>query len=223
MAFHWSYVNEMPALAAGSGPDTFQIPAGQVLTYALSGVLQPLDAKVASAKQIEADFVPGSIERLLIDGKYYGFPVDTQTIVLFYNPKLFKDAGLDPDKPPQTWDETIKYAKLMTERDASGVTTQMGLATGGYGPVIASLMIRNGVSTWNAQADLPDFDSPKAAEALQFAADILDDGPVPRHNSASICYDLQDEVGGHEAGLDSSRAVQRLGDIHDAPVHHGYP
>jgi len=163
----------LPALAAGSGPDTFQIPAGQVLTYARSGVLQPLDARVASAKQIEADFVPGSIERLLIDGKYHGFPVDTQTIVLFYNPKLFREAGLDPDKPPQTWDETIKYAKLMTKRDASGVTTQMGLATGGYGPVIASLMIQNGVSMWNAQADLPDFDSPKAADALQFAADIL--------------------------------------------------
>ncbi len=163
----------LPALAAGSGPDTFQIPAGQVLTYARAGVLQPLDASVANAKQITADFVPGSIERLMIDGKYYGLPVDTQTIVLFYNPKLFREAGLDPDKPPQTWDEVIKYAKAMTKRDSAGVTTQMGLATGGYGPVISSLMIQNGAPLWDAKAGLPDLDSPKAAEALQFAADIM--------------------------------------------------
>jgi len=42
----------LPALAAGSGPDTFQIPAGQVPAYAASGVIQPIDTRVATAQQI---------------------------------------------------------------------------------------------------------------------------------------------------------------------------
>ena len=163
----------LPALAAGSGPDTFQIPAGQVASYAATGVLQPISPKVATTAQIEADFVPSAIKRLKVSGSYYGFPVDTQTIVLFYNPQLFKEAGLDPAKPPQTWAELIEYAKAIHQRDANGVTTRMGVATGGYGPVLASLMLQNGASLWNNETDLPDFSSPAAAEALKFAADLV--------------------------------------------------
>ncbi|MGE5592126.1 MAG: ABC transporter substrate-binding protein [Betaproteobacteria bacterium] len=163
----------LPALAAGSGPDTFQIPAGQVSSYAVTGVLQPISPKVATAAQIEADFVPSAIKRLKVGDNYYGFPVDTQTIVLFYNPQLFKEAGLDPAKPPQTWAELIEYAKAMTRRDASGVTTRMGVATGGYGPVLASLMLQNGASLWNNETDLPDFSSPATIEALKFATDLV--------------------------------------------------
>lgn len=163
----------LPALAAGAGPDTFQIPAGQVSSYAATGVLQPISPKVATAAQIEADFVPSAVKRLKMGADYYGFPVDTQTIVLFYNPELFKAAGLDPAKPPQTWAELIEYAKAIHKRDANGVTTQMGVATGGYGPVLASLMLQNGASLWNSATDLPDFSSPAAAEALKFATDLV--------------------------------------------------
>jgi len=163
----------LPALAAGSGPDTFQIPVGQVSAYAATGVLQPIDPKVATAKQIEADFVAAAIKHLRVGADYYGFPIDTQTIVLFYNPQLFKEAGLDPAKPPQTWAELIQYAKAIHRRDANGVTTQMGVATGGYGPVLASLMLQNGASLWNSETNLPDFNSPAAAEALKFATDLV--------------------------------------------------
>lgn len=163
----------LPALAAGSGPDTFQIPAGQVPAYAASGVIQPIDTRVATTQQIEAEFIPPAIKRLKQGGKYYGFPVDTQTIVLFYNPALFEAAGLDPDKPPQTWDELIKYAQAMHKRDDKGITTQMGVATGGYGPVVVSLMIQNGAPLWDTKAQLPDFNSPQAIEALKFATDLV--------------------------------------------------
>ena len=71
-----------------------------------------------------------------------------------YNPKLFKDAGLDPDKPPQIG-MTIKYAKLMTKRDASGVTTQMGLACGGYGQ-LCLLDDPKWCAHVECQTDLPD-------------------------------------------------------------------
>ncbi len=77
-------------------------PAGQVPAYAASGVIQPIDTRVATAQQIEAEFIPPAIKRLKQGGKYYGFPVDTQTIVLFYNPALFEAAGLiqiNPRRP----------------------------------------------------------------------------------------------------------------------------
>lgn len=50
---------------------------------------------------------------------YYGIPIDVTTIPMIYNKKLFTKAGLDPNKPPKTWDEFIEAGKKLK---ASGVT-----------------------------------------------------------------------------------------------------
>ncbi len=44
-------------------------------------------------------------------GKIYGLPHTANGMGLMYNRRLFKEAGLDPDKPPQTWDEVRAYAR----------------------------------------------------------------------------------------------------------------
>jgi raffinose/stachyose/melibiose transport system substrate-binding protein len=50
---------------------------------------------------------------------YYGIPIDVSTIPMIYNKKLFANAGLDPAKPPRTWDEFLEAGKKLK---ASGVT-----------------------------------------------------------------------------------------------------
>ncbi len=44
-------------------------------------------------------------------GKIYGLPHTANGMGLMYNRRLFEEAGLDPDKPPQTWDEVRAYAR----------------------------------------------------------------------------------------------------------------
>ncbi|MER6385175.1 extracellular solute-binding protein [Streptomyces sp. NPDC001250] len=46
-----------------------------------------------------------------VDGKVYGIPRTGYSMGLIYNRKLFRKAGLDPDKPPTTWDEVRADAK----------------------------------------------------------------------------------------------------------------
>jgi sn-glycerol 3-phosphate transport system substrate-binding protein len=60
-------------------------------------------------------------------GKTWGIPFQRSTIVLYYNKELFKEAGLDPNKPPATWAEMADYAKKLTKKDASGKVTQYGV------------------------------------------------------------------------------------------------
>ena len=51
-----------------------------------------------------------------IEGRQISLPYFSNNLYLHYNKKLFKDAGLDPEKPPQTWDELKKYALKIKEK-----------------------------------------------------------------------------------------------------------
>ena len=48
------------------------------------------------------------------DGKMLSMPFNSSTPVLYYNVAAFEKAGLDPDKPPKTWEEVGQYAKKLT-------------------------------------------------------------------------------------------------------------
>jgi sn-glycerol 3-phosphate transport system substrate-binding protein len=48
------------------------------------------------------------------DGKMLSMPFNSSTPVLYYNVTAFEKAGLDPDKPPKTWEEVADYAKKLT-------------------------------------------------------------------------------------------------------------
>jgi ABC-type glycerol-3-phosphate transport system substrate-binding protein len=49
------------------------------------------------------------------EGRIYGVPVGGYALGLIYNRKLFQEAGLDPNKPPTTWDQVREYAKKLTD------------------------------------------------------------------------------------------------------------
>ncbi len=59
-------------------------------------------------------------------GKVYAIPNSTDDRILFYNKTLFKNAGLDPDRPPMTWSELLEYADKLTIRDKNGSIRQIG-------------------------------------------------------------------------------------------------
>ena len=47
------------------------------------------------------------------DGQMLSMPFNSSTPVLYYNVEAFKKAGLDPDKPPKTWEEVEAYARKL--------------------------------------------------------------------------------------------------------------
>ena len=156
------------ALAAGAGPDTVQIRSNWVQWLAAAGMLQPVQHPA-----IEEEFVPGPLGALHYNGSYYGYPTDAQTIVLFRQPELYDRAGLDASVPPATWEELIEQARKIHRVDSTGKTEIMGVATGGYSPVLYSLMIQAGADFWDEEAGLPRFNTPEAARALYYATDLV--------------------------------------------------
>ena len=114
-----------PSLEAGTGPDVFQIPGPLVREFYDRDQLASVPESVYLAADIEKDFLPWTVSLLKQGGNYVGLPTDVQPFVVFYNDAMFKEAGLDPSKTLETWDEFTEAAVKLTKRDGD-VLTQVG-------------------------------------------------------------------------------------------------
>jgi multiple sugar transport system substrate-binding protein len=62
------------------------------------------------------EFWPGALKSVAWKGKTYGVPTNNETMALIWNAGIFKEAGLNPDAPPETWDDLVKYSKQIKEK-----------------------------------------------------------------------------------------------------------
>lgn len=127
--FPYDQYNEQVAaqVPAGNGPDVINLFYGWVPSYVDSGYLQPLPKDAFPHEEIENEFFP-LVEATKLDGEYWTIPTAVRTLALFYNKDLYKEAGLDPNDPPETWEELQDYAVELTKEDDSGRLEQSGLA-----------------------------------------------------------------------------------------------
>jgi multiple sugar transport system substrate-binding protein len=104
------WTKELAAIAAGNPPDVIIQDIAQVAIRASKK--QVMDLQPFMAKDnIKDRFFPNLYNAMLYKNDVYALPFVTDTRVLFYNKAIFKEAGLDPEKPPTTWAELEEYSK----------------------------------------------------------------------------------------------------------------
>lgn len=160
------------AMHAGKGPDVLNLYYGWLPQYVKQGYLQPIPQDLMSTSEIESHYVP-MIQASKMNGKYYTLPIAVRSLALFYNKDMFKQAGLDPNSPPKTWDELIQDAKKMTKRDSSGKLQQEGFAwdvTGQGYHAFEEVMLRQwGVEPFSADGKKVQWNSsPNGLEAFKY-------------------------------------------------------
>ena len=80
------------------------------------------------------------------DGKIYAVPAKSiYAVALHYNRKLFEQAGLDPNKPPTTWDEVRADAKTIHDKTGIAGYGMMALDASGGWQLAAGANSRGGV------------------------------------------------------------------------------
>ena len=72
------------------------------------------------------DFIKPVVGYYTKDGKLYSMPFNSSTPIFYYNKDAFKKAGLDPEKPPKTWQEVEAYSKKIIGAGAA----KCGFSTG---------------------------------------------------------------------------------------------
>ncbi|ABX31031.1 extracellular solute-binding protein family 1 [Petrotoga mobilis SJ95] len=95
-----------------------------------------------------------------VDGKLYSMPFNSSTALLYYNKTLFEEAGLDPNRPPQTYEELLEYSRILTKKDSRGNTVQYGLTWPTHSWIIEQLMAA-------ADAPLVNNDNGRTARATE--------------------------------------------------------
>ena len=107
------------AKMGGQGPDVMQLFYGWLDKFVAGGLLQPLPTDAFPHDKIESEFFP-IVSAMKRGEDYYGLPTAVRSLALFYNKKLFTEAGLDPANPPKTLDEFVAAAEKITKRDGNG-------------------------------------------------------------------------------------------------------
>jgi ABC-type glycerol-3-phosphate transport system substrate-binding protein len=168
------------SLVAGKSADLLSLGLPWIAAFAESGFLHPLDSvweRDVSASD-RKDYFPGGISYATYRDKLYGTPWRVDGNMLIWSVDAFKEAGLDPTKGPDTWEEVLEYGNKLTVADPSGKITQYGFSMFGKPPggffdwFLTPLMWSFGGYFTDEEVTRSRIDEKPVIEAFKYAAEL---------------------------------------------------
>ena len=162
----------------GNPPDVVRVLTTDVPSFQAMGAVLNLEPMIAKAggKAYKDQFSGFLINAMTFGGSLYAIPHEGDAFVLYINTRLWKEAGLDPDKPPKTFEElraaNLKLTDTKKNRYAYGMLAE---------PAIAAIWMQSWFTAYGTDffnADYTDtlIDSPKGIEAFKFYTGMVTTG-----------------------------------------------
>ncbi len=166
--------------ASRQAPDIFVAHQNVTTEFSRLDLLQP------APDFIERMVRENSLNESIRDAAYhhgvcYGIVSDATWTALYYNKAMFREAGLDPDRPPLTWDELVSYADRLTVRSPNGSVVRAGfsLRKTGFKPGTAdkwfTFVLSAGGEAFNPQGSEARFAGPAGLAAAGLYTEMLFD------------------------------------------------
>jgi ABC-type glycerol-3-phosphate transport system substrate-binding protein len=158
------------ALSANTAPTLAKMQTTNYFKLRQQEQLLPLD---------EATLPSGELKRIYPNHAWdtYGYfvaPEGNQTAILTYNKAMFTEAGLDPDKPPATWDEFFAAAEKLTQRDGQTLKVA-GFQYDDWLPALNPLYQQgSNVIKRDGETVTATFDTPEMERALNFFVELAE-------------------------------------------------
>lgn len=161
------------AITTGEVPDIVIIDNPDHASFAASGAFADITERVRAWDAGDRYFA-GPWKSTLFEGRNYGIPQNSNTIALFYNKNLFQQANLDPDRPPQTWQELRDYSEriMFNLENVSALAVSATRSEEGTFQFLPWLQM--------AGASFDDLRSDGAAQALTLWTQLYQAGAMPR-------------------------------------------
>lgn len=171
----------LTALASNQGPDVFYIIPDMMAQFAEKGVLTPITDLLGDDWDKE-DFAQTTLDSVTYKGEIYGLPILREVQTYFYNTKILKEIGGDPNHLPTTWDEFNELAKKAVEKGYFARTFE-----GGNTPNASLYPL-----IWQAGGDIIDkngnvvINQPEGVKALELIQDWYKNGYIPKDSINSL-------------------------------------
>ncbi len=169
----------MTAIVGRVPPDVIHQDRFTIGDWASRDAFQPLDAFISrDARAPDAirptDFYEACWAEAVYKGKVYAVPSSTDDRALYYNRTLFRESGMDPDRPPRTWDELLDAAKRLTKLNADGSFARIGFIPNYGNSWLYLYSWQNGGEFMSADGSRCTLDNPHSVAALDFMVQVYD-------------------------------------------------
>lgn len=163
---------------AGQPADVVYAADAHTVQYLEAGYILDLAPYMKLDSDFTADkFNEAAMKSITRGDKVFAIPNAATPVLLVYNTEMFQKAGLDPNRPPKTWEEFQEAAIKLTRKDTSGRSVQWGYAP--HGKKVIGSMYRLINWFWENDADIltPDnkaaaLNSPEGVEAFTFLVEL---------------------------------------------------
>lgn len=164
----------LTAIAAGNPPEITTIDRFVVGGWAARGALRPLDDLIERDKVDLSQWYPVCLDEAKFNGKAYAMSSGTDDRAMYYNRELMREAGMNPDAPPKTWDELMEAAKKLTVTDSRGNLKQIGFI-----PMFGNSWLylygwQNGGEFLSEDGKTATLNDPKIVEAIEWIVSVYD-------------------------------------------------
>lgn len=141
---------------ASTLPDLAQLDATGVMDVRDSSFMVSVEKLIDQDPSYSlAELQPGTVLSMTYKGEMIGMPFNASTILLYYNKDAFREAGLDPNKPPKTLDDLASYAQKLVKYSADGKKVEQY----GYMGVPTSYELVSWIGQQNHLSYLTDFNN----------------------------------------------------------------
>lgn len=169
----------MTAIAGKVPPDVIYQDRFTIGDWASRDAFMPLDELIARDREKpdgirQEEFYKACWAEATYKGRVYAVPYNTDDRALYYNRALFREAGLDPDKPPQTWDELLSYAKKLTAYDRFGNFKRIGFIPNFGNSWLYLYSWQNGGEFMSPDGRKCTLNNPYSIEALEYMVSVYD-------------------------------------------------
>ncbi len=170
------YEKLVSLIAAGSLPDIATYNMAFLPRLVRLEVTVPLEPLAQGTYRFDkSDMVLAARDMVTFDGKIMAMPYVVNNTGLAYNQTLFKQKGLDPERPPATWDELVELGRRLTGTTEGVETWGMLFPRGAADPIspLLSFLWQNGGEVVDMARRVATWNSPAGVEALQFMVDLV--------------------------------------------------